>query len=179
MNVAPAAIGIVTCSDRASAGTYRDEGGPGIEAYLRRVLVSPWVPLRVLVPDDRRLIADRLHDFADVQGCALVLTTGGTGPTLRDVTPEATGDVCDRLLPGFGEVMRAASLREVPTAILSRQIAGVRGATLIVNLPGRPAAIATCLDAIFPAIPYCIELAGGPSLETDSAICRAFRPGGG
>ncbi|MBL8654728.1 MAG: molybdopterin adenylyltransferase [Alphaproteobacteria bacterium] len=172
-------IGIVTCSDRASAGIYRDEGGPAIEAYIGRVLVSPWTPHRVLIPDDRETIGRTLSGLVDDVGCALVFTTGGTGPSPRDVTPEATADICDRLLPGFGEAMRLASLAEVPTAILSRQIAGLRRAALIVNLPGRPAAIATCLNAVFSAIPYCIELAGGPSIATDPTQCRAFRPGGG
>jgi molybdopterin adenylyltransferase len=176
---APVPIGIVTCSDRASAGTYKDEGGPAIEAYVRRVLVSPWTPHRVLIPDDRTGIADALTRLIDDIGCAVVLTTGGTGPSPRDVTPEATADVCDRMLPGFGEAMRMASLAEVPTAILSRQIAGLRRAALIVNLPGRPAAIATCLNAVFQAIPYCIELAGGPSIATDPTQCPTFRPGGG
>lgn len=176
---APVPIGIVTCSDRASAGTYKDKGGPAIEAYVGRVLASPWTPHRVLIPDDRVTIAQALTRLIDDMRCALVLTTGGTGPSPRDVTPEATADVCDRMLPGFGEAMRTASLAEVPTAILSRQIAGLRGAALIVNLPGRPAAIATCLNAVIPAIPYCIELAGGPSIATDPTQCRAFRPGGG
>lgn len=146
---APVPIRIVTCSDRASAGTYKDEGGPAIEAYVGRVLASPWMPHRVLIPDDRVTIAQTLTRLIDDMRCALVLTTGGTGPSPRDVTPEATADVCDRMLPGFGEAMRMASLAEVPTAILSRQIAGLRGAALIVNLPGRPAAIATCLNAVF------------------------------
>ncbi len=176
---APVSIGIVTCSDRASAGTYKDEGGPAIEAYVGRVLASPWTPHRVLIPDDRVAITQTLTRLIDDMRCALVLTTGGTGPSPRDVTPEATADVCDRMLPGFGEAMRMASLTEVPTAILSRQIAGLRRAGLIVNLPGRPTAIVTCLNAVFPAIPYCIELAGGPSITTDPTQCRAFRPGGG
>jgi molybdopterin adenylyltransferase len=169
-------IGIVVCSDRAAAGVYEDRGGPAIESYLREVLVTAWRPLLSIVSDERTLIADTIAGLADIHGCPLILTTGGTGPSPRDVTPEATSDVCQRLLPGFGEVMRQVSLREVPTAILSRQLAGLRGSSLVVNLPGRPASIRTCLEAVFPAVPYCIELAGGPRLETDPAVCRAFRP---
>lgn len=170
-------IGVVTVSDRASKGIYQDKGGPAIVAVLRELLVTPWRPVERLVPDEQGLIAATLTELADVQRCALILTTGGTGPSPRDVTPEATRMVCDRLLPGFGELMRAASLREVPTAILSRQIAGTRGSTLIVNLPGKPGSIRTCLDAVFPAIPYCIDLLGGPRLNTDPSRCKAFRPG--
>ncbi|MDJ1159922.1 molybdopterin adenylyltransferase [Chelatococcus sp. SYSU_G07232] len=169
-------IGIVTVSDRASRGLYADRGGPAIAAYLARVLVTPWRPERRLVPDERPLIAEVLRELADDLRCPLVLVTGGTGPAPRDVTPEATADVCERLLPGFGEAMRAASLTEVPTAILSRQVAGTRGTTLIVDLPGKPSAIATCLDAIFAAVPYCIDLIGGPRLDTDPSVCKAFRP---
>jgi molybdopterin adenylyltransferase len=172
------AIGIVTVSDRASRGLYEDKGGPAIEAALARILASPWRAVRRLVPDERPEIEAALRDLADAEGCALVATTGGTGPAPRDVTPEATEAVCDRLLPGFGEQMRAASLRVVPTAILSRQVAGTRGSCLIVNLPGKPSAIDDCLDAVFPAIPYCIDLLGGPRLETDPAACVAFRPKG-
>jgi molybdopterin adenylyltransferase len=130
------------------------------------------------VPDEQNLIEAALRDLADTLDCPLIVTTGGTGPSPRDVTPESTEAVCDRLLPGFGELMRAVSLRAVPTAILSRQIAGTRGRSLIVNLPGKPSAIAECLDAVFPAIPYCIDLIGGPRLETDPASCVAFRPKG-
>jgi molybdopterin adenylyltransferase len=178
MTVQPEAlpIGIVVCSDRAAAGVYEDRGGPAIEGYLREVLATPWRPLLAIVSDERDLIAGMISGLADVHGCPLILTTGGTGPSPRDVTPEATMDVCGRLLPGFGEVMRQASLREVPTAILSRQIAALRGTSLVINLPGKPASIRTCLDAVFPAVPYCIELAGGPRLDTHPAICRAFRP---
>jgi molybdopterin adenylyltransferase len=177
----PAAIpiGVVTISDRASAGAYEDKGGPGVIAALGDIMNSPWRALTRLVPDERALIEQALRELCDGQRCALVLTTGGTGPAPRDVTPEATEAVCERLLPGFGEAMRLASLREVPTAILSRQIAGTRGASLIVNLPGKPSAIRTCLDAVFPAIPYCIDLLGGPRLETDPAVCQAFRPKSG
>ncbi len=173
---APVPIGVVTVSDRASRGEYEDRGGPGIEAALARILATPWRPVRRLVPDERADIEAALRDLADLEGCPLVVTTGGTGPAQRDVTPEATEAVCDRMLPGFGELMRAVSLRSVPTAILSRQTAGTRGRSLIVNLPGKPSAIAECLDAVFPAIPYCIDLIGGPRLETDPAACVAFRP---
>jgi molybdopterin adenylyltransferase len=178
MSDAPIRIGVVTVSDRAFRGLYADQGGPGIEAELARILASPWQPVRRLVPDERPVIEEVLRGLADGEACPLIVTTGGTGPAPRDVTPEATEAVCDRLLPGFGEVMRAASLRVVPTAILSRQIAGTRGRSLIVNLPGKPSAIADCLAAVFPAIPYCIDLIGGPRLETDPAVCVAFRPKG-
>ncbi|WP_460449370.1 molybdopterin adenylyltransferase [Alsobacter sp. SYSU BS001988] len=173
-NAAP--IGVLTVSDRASRGEYEDKGGPGVVAALSDILASPWRAVMRVVPDERPAIEAALRELADSQGCSLILTTGGTGPAPRDVTPEATEAVCERLLPGFGELMRTASLREVPTAILSRQIAGTRGASLIVNLPGKPSAIRTCLDAVFPAIPYCIDLIGGAFLETDPAVCRAFRP---
>jgi molybdopterin adenylyltransferase len=172
-------IGVVTVSDRASRGDYEDKGGPGIIAALSEIIASPWRAVRRIVPDERLLIEAALRELCDICDCSLVLTTGGTGPALRDVTPEATQAVCDRLMPGFGELMRTASLREVPTAILSRQIAGTRGKSLIVNLPGKPSAIRTCLDAVFPAIPYCIDLLGGPRIETDPASCRDFRPGEG
>lgn len=169
-------IGIVVASDRASAGVYEDRGGPAIKSYLEEVLSTPWRPLLVVVRDEQDAISSALRRLADNEQCALILTTGGTGPAPRDVTPEATSEVCDRILPGFGEAMRTASLAEVPTAILSRQIAGTRGRTLIVNLPGKPASIRTCLDAVFAAIPYCIDLIGGPRLDTNEARCRAFRP---
>jgi len=171
-----ARIGILVSSDRASRGEYEDKGGPAIEAYLREVLTSPWEPLYRLVPDDRETLAATMRKLVDEEGASLILTTGGTGPAPRDVTPEATRDVCERLLDGFGEEMRRASLKEVPTAILSRQIAGTRGACLIVNLPGKPSAIRTCLDAVFAAIPYGIDLIGGARLETDPARIVAFRP---
>ena len=169
-------IGVVTVSDRASAGLYEDKGGPGIEAALAAILATPWRPVRRLAPDEREAIEAALRELADVERCALILTTGGTGPSPRDVTPEATQAVCDWLMPGFGELMRARSLLEVPTAILSRQIAGLRGRSLIVNLPGRPSAIRTCLDAVFPAVPYCLDLIGGDRLETNPEVCAAFRP---
>lgn len=173
---APIPVGIVVCSDRAARGVYEDRGGPAVAAYLAEVLSTPWRPALRVVADERRLIAETIRRLADSEGCALILTTGGTGPDPRDVTPEATLDACDRELPGFGERMRQASLEEVPTAILSRQLAAIRNRTLVVNLPGKPASIRTCLDAVFPAIPYCIDLIGGPRLETDPARCRAFRP---
>lgn len=171
-------IGVVTVSDRAFRGIYADQGGPGIEAALSRILASAWQPIRRLVPDERPAIEAALSELADTEACALIVTTGGTGPAPRDVTPEATEAVCDRVLPGFGELMRSDSMHAVPTAILSRQLAGTRGRSLIVNLPGRPSAIAECLAAVFPAIPYCIDLIGGPRLETDPTVCVAFRPKG-
>src|SRR5574337_697644 len=171
-------IGVVTVSDRASKGVYEDKGGPGIVAALSDLLATPWRPVRRLVADERAAIEAALVELADVERCPLILTTGGTGPAPRDVTPEATQAVCDRVLPGFGELMRAKSLAEAPTAILSRQLAGTRGSSLIVNLPGKPAAIRTCLDAVFAAVPYCIDLIGGERLETNPKFCVAFRPKG-
>lgn len=172
-------IAVLTVSDRASRGIYEDKGGPAIEAALARILATPWQPVRRLVPDERPEIEAVLCQLADAEACPLVVTTGGTGPAPRDVTPEATEAVCERILPGFGELMRTVSLRVVPTAILSRQTAGTRGRSLILNLPGKPSAIAECLEAVFPAIPYCIDLIGGPRLKTDPAVCAAFRPKGG
>jgi molybdopterin adenylyltransferase len=169
-------IGILTVSDRASRGEYEDKGGPGIVMALSELLASPWRAVARVVPDEQAVIEAALVELVEREGCSLVLTTGGTGPAPRDVTPEATEAVCDRLMPGFGELMRTVSLREVPTAILSRQIAGLRGRALIINLPGKPSAIRTCLDAVFPAIPYCLDLSGGDRLETDPAFCVAFRP---
>jgi molybdopterin adenylyltransferase len=171
-------IGIVTVSDRASAGLYEDKGGPGVEAALAAILASPWRPVRRVIPDERNQIEAALIHLADIDLCSLILTTGGTGPSPRDVTPEATEAVCERMMPGFGELMRTRSLLEVPTAILSRQTAGLRGRSLIVNLPGKPSAIRTCLDAVFPAIPYCLDLTGGDRLETNPEVCVAFRPKG-
>jgi len=171
-------LGVVTVSDRASAGVYEDKSGRAIEDVLGRWIASPWRAEYRLVPDEQPQIEATLRELADVQRCPLIVTTGGTGPSPRDVTPEATLAVCDRLLPGFGEQMRAVSLRTVPTAILSRQIAGTRGSSLIINLPGKPAAIEECLGAIFAAIPYCIELIGGPRLETTAASPAPFRPRG-
>ena len=173
-----ARIGILTVSDRASRGEYEDEGGPAIERLLREILISPWEPVYRIIPDEQGRIEAALKELADDEGCCLIVTTGGTGPAARDVTPEATEAVCEKILDGFGEQMRTISLQFVPTAILSRQIAGTRGHTLIVNLPGRPRAIKDCLLAVFPAIPYCIDLIEGPRLETDPEFCKAFRPKG-
>jgi len=175
-NDAAVPIGIVTVSDRASKGIYEDQGGPGIIAVLGEFLTTPWRPVVRIVPDEVPEIERALVELAEQEACSLVLTTGGTGPAPRDVTPEATDAVCQRLLPGFGELMRTTSLRDVPTAILSRQIAGTRGSTLIINLPGKPSAIRTCLDAVFPAVPYCLDLIGGYRLETNPARCKSFRP---
>ena len=174
----PARIGIVTVSDRASRGEYEDLGGPAIDAWLRRALRSEWQAVPRMVPDEQDQVEAVLRELSDHAGCCLVVTTGGTGPAKRDITPEATAAVCGKLLDGFGELMRSVSLRYVPTAILSRQIAGIRNETLIVNLPGKPSAIADCLDAVFPAIPYCIDLIDGPFLETDETVIKAFRPKG-
>jgi molybdopterin adenylyltransferase len=171
-----ARIGIVTVSDRASRGDYVDRGGPAIHAYFSEVLTSPWEPISRLIADEQSLISETLIELADQERCDLIVTTGGTGPAPRDVTPEATVAVCDKLLPGFGELMRSVSLRSVPTAILSRQTAGTRGRTLIVNLPGKPSAIAECLDAIMPAVPYCLDLIQAARLETNPARIIAFRP---
>lgn len=178
----PALIGILTVSDRASRGEYADEGGPAIRAYLAEVLSSPWEARERIVPDDLDTIAAAIRSLA-AAGCCLVVTTGGTGPAPRDVTPEATEQACTKLLPGFGELMRKVSLQYVPTAILSRQTAGVCDGALVVNLPGRPKSIRECLDAVFPAIPYCVDLihtgvADPPRLETDPARLVAFRPQG-
>lgn len=172
----PAVIGIVTVSDRASRGEYEDLGGPAVEEWIGKALRSPWRAERRLVPDEREQVEATLRELCDEAGCALVVTTGGTGPARRDITPEATAAVCEKVLDGFGELMRSVSLQYVPTAILSRQMAGIRGRSLIVNLPGKPSAIADCLEAVFPAIPYCIDLIEGPFLETDDDFIRAFRP---
>jgi len=170
-------IGILNASDRASAGIYEDLNGPAIQEYLGRLIVSPWRAIRKVVPDGAESVSHHLIDLSDHEDCALILTAGGTGPAPRDQTPEATEAVCEKMLPGFGELMRSVSLRQVPTAILSRQTAGIRGNTLIVNLPGRPASIRVCLDAVFPAIPYCLDLIGRPGLQTNPAACKSFRPG--
>ncbi len=171
-------IGIITVSDRASRGEYEDLGGPAIRDYLNEVLTSDWQCVSRVIPDERSMVEQTLIDLCDQEECCLVITTGGTGPSRRDVTPEATESVCDRMMPGFGELMRQVSLTKVPTAILSRQTAGLRRDSLIVNLPGKPKAIAECLDAVFPAIPYCIDLMNGPRLETDPSRLVAFRPKG-
>jgi len=173
-----ALIAILTVSDRASRGEYEDKGGPAAEAWLRRVVSSAVEIHREIVPDGRASVAAAFRHLADDLGADLILATGGTGPAPRDETPEAMEDVIAKELPGFGELMRQVSLREVPTAILSRQSAGVRGKCLIITLPGKPSAIATCLDAVFPAVPYCLDLIGAARIETDPAQCRAFRPGG-
>ncbi len=169
-------IGVLNISDRAAAGIYSDEPGQACLALLREWLTTPFEIDYKIIPDERDLIAAELRRMADEVGCCLVVTTGGTGPAPRDVTPEATRDVIKKELPGFGELMRATSLRYVPTAILSRQTAGTRGRTLIVNLPGRPKAIRENLEAVFPAIPYCIDLLGGPRLESNEAAMKVFRP---
>ena len=169
-------IGIVTVSDRASRGEYQDLGGPAIQAWLTKALVSGWEAVPRLIPDEQAQVEAVLRELCDGEGCELVVTTGGTGPAPRDITPEATAAVCDKLLDGFGEQMRAVSLQHVPTAILSRQIAGIRGKSLIINLPGKPAAIAECLQAVFAAVPYCLDLIGAGYLETDPAVVKAFRP---
>jgi len=171
-----ATIGIVTVSDRASRGEYEDLGGPAIQDYLNGVLTSPWQPLGRVISDDQSLIEATLAELCDSDQCCLIVTTGGTGPAVRDVTPEATEAVCEKMMPGFGELMRTVSLQKVATAILSRQTAGIRGKSLIVNLPGKPKAIAECLDAVFPAIPYCIDLIDGPFLETNESRFVTFRP---
>ena len=170
-----ARVGIVTVSDRASAGVYEDKGGPAIRDFLTAHLTSEWQAVARVISDDVDTIARTLCELADVEHCSLIVTTGGTGPAPRDVTPEATEQVCNKMMPGFGELMRAVSLQVVPTAILSRQTAGIRGASLIVNLPGKPSAIAECLGAVLPAIPYCIDLIGGARLEVGGGLA-AFRP---
>ena len=171
-------IGVLNISDRASAGVYEDTPGKACVALLREWLTTPFEVDYKIIPDERAVIEAELRRMADEAGCCLVVTTGGTGPALRDVTPEATAAVCEKILPGFGELMRATSLKYVPTAILSRQTAGTRGRTLIVYLPGRPKAIRENLEAVFPAIPYCIDLLGGPRLETNEAVMKAFHPKG-
>lgn len=171
-----ARIGFVTISDRASRGEYEDKGGPAMRDWFTRVLSSPWEAVTRVIPDEQPLIEKTLIELCDVEGCSLVVTTGGTGPALRDVTPEATEAVCEKMMPGFGELMRAASLKFVPTAILSRQTAGIRGKSFIINLPGKPSAIDDCLNAVFPAVPYCIDLIGGTYLESIAEQCKVFRP---
>jgi molybdopterin adenylyltransferase len=179
-------IGLVSISDRASSGVYEDQGIPALQAWLGRALRNPVEWETRLIPDEQDRISQTLIELVDQARCHLVLTTGGTGPAPRDVTPEATLAVADRLMPGFGEQMRAISLRFVPTAILSRQVAVIRGGALVINLPGQPKSIAETLEGlphatppaagIFAAVPYCIDLIGGPYLETDAAVCDAFRP---
>lgn len=174
----PVRIGVVTLSDRASQGLYDDLSGKAIAQTLTEWLATPWEQVYRLIPDDRPTIERTLTELADREGCAWIVTTGGTGPAPRDVTPEATEAVCQKMMPGFGELMRAVSLRSVPTAILSRQTAGIRGSCLIVNLPGKPTAIRECLEAIFPAVPYCLDLIGAPFLEATPAAPKPFRPKG-
>ena len=184
----PITIGLVSISDRASAGTYQDQGIPALQEWLGKALLSPWRAETRLFPDERAQIERTLCELADEAGCALILTTGGTGPAPRDVTPEATLAVGDKEMPGFGEEMRRISLNFVPTAILSRQVAVIRGRSLIVNLPGQPKSIRETLEGvrdadgavrvpgIFAAVPYCLDLIGGPWVETHDAVCKAFRP---
>jgi molybdopterin adenylyltransferase len=171
-----AKIGIVAVSDRASAGVYDDISGQAIIDTLNDYLISEWQPIYEVIPDEQTVIEATLIKMADEQQCSLIVTTGGTGPAKRDVTPEATENVCDRMMPGFGELMRAESLKFVATAILSRQTAGLRGSSLIVNLPGKPKSIRECLDAVFPAIPYCLDLMDGPYLECNETVIKPFRP---
>ncbi len=182
----PVRIGLVSVSDRASSGVYEDKGIPALQEWMARALHNPVTWVTRLIPDEQDGISAALRDLVDVNQCDLVLTTGGTGPALRDVTPEATLAVADKVMPGFGEQMRQISLRFVPTAILSRQVAVIRGKALILNLPGQPKSIAETLEGlpnavppcpgIFAAVPYCIDLIGGPYLETRDAVCKAFRP---
>lgn len=169
-------IGILTVSDRAARGEYEDLGGPAVVDWLRRAIVSPWQPVSRIIPDGVDSVRDALIALCDIEKVDLLLTTGGTGPSPRDCTPEATEMVIERAMPGFGEAMRLASLKHVPTAILSRQTAGLRGACLIVNLPGKPASVAVCLEAVFAAIPYCLDLIGAGQIETDPVVIKAFRP---
>lgn len=171
-----ARIGILTVSDRAYRGVYEDLGGPAIHDYMNEVLTNDWEPVAQVVPDELDAIKAALIGLVDAEACSLVVTTGGTGPAVRDITPEATEAVCQKMMPGFGELMRQVSLQYVPTAILSRQTAGIRGRALIVNLPGKPSAIRDCLDAVMPAIPYCIDLIEGAYLTTDESKIKAFRP---
>lgn len=172
----PIRIGIINVSDRASQGIYEDIPGKAIVQTLSEYLKSPWEKEYAVIPDEQPLIEQTLIRMSDDLKCCLIITSGGTGPAKRDVTPEATEAVCDKLLPGFGELMRAKSLTYVPTAILSRQTAGIRHQTLIVNLPGKPKAIRECLDAVFPAIPYCIDLLDGPFIECNEEVVKPFRP---
>lgn len=171
-----AKIGIITASDRASAGVYEDLSGKAIIDTLQDYLSSDWQSVYRLIPDEQDHLQQTMIELADKEKCCLIVTTGGTGPAKRDVTPEATEIVCEKMMPGFGELMRQVSLQYVPTAILSRQTAGIRGNSLIVNLPGKPKAIRECLDAVFPAIPYCIDLIDGSFLECDESVIKAFRP---
>ncbi|MTI41576.1 molybdopterin adenylyltransferase [Fulvivirga lutimaris] len=174
--MAVAKIGVINVSDRASKGIYEDIPGKAIVDTLNDYLVSEWETEYMVLPDEQDQLEAAMIEMADTKGCSLIVTCGGTGPAPRDVTPEATEAVCNKMMPGFGELMRQESLKFVPTAILSRQTAGIRNKTLIVNLPGKPKAIRECLDAVFPAIPYCIDLIGGPYLECNEKVIKAFRP---
>lgn len=169
-------IGLVSISDRAASGVYEDKGIPALQEWFAAALASPWRLESRLIPDEQPVIERTLIELCDVVGCHLVLTTGGTGPAPRDVTPEATLAVAHKVMPGFGEQMRAVSLKYVPTAILSRQVGVIRGSTLILNLPGQPKAIKETLDGVFAAVPYCIDLIGGPYIETNETVVKAFRP---
>jgi molybdopterin adenylyltransferase len=167
-------IGVINVSDRASAGIYEDIPGKAVVELLQEYLTSPFEVVYAVIPDEQALLEAKMIEMSEV--VCLLVTTGGTGPALRDVTPEATEAICQKMMPGFGELMRSVSLQYVPTAILSRQTAGIRNQTLIINLPGKPKAIRQCLEAVFPAIPYCIDLIGGPFLECNEANMKAFRP---
>jgi molybdopterin adenylyltransferase len=169
-------IGIINVSDRASKGVYEDLPGKAIVETLTEYIRSPWEKEYAVIPDEQPLIEQTMITMADEKGCCLIITSGGTGPAVRDVTPEATAAVCDKMMPGFGEIMRQKSLKYVPTAILSRQTAGIRNKSLILNLPGKPKAIRQCLDAVFPAIPYCIDLLEGPFIECNEVVMKSFRP---
>ncbi len=169
-------IGVITASDRASQGIYEDISGVAIQDTMKAYLTSDFEIVYRCIPDEQEMLESTMKALCDDEGCCLVVTTGGTGPAPRDVTPEATENVCDKMLPGFGELMRQVSLQYVPTAILSRQSAGIRGKSLIINLPGKPKSIRECLDAVFPAVPYCIDLIGGPYLECNEEVIRIFRP---
>jgi molybdopterin adenylyltransferase len=175
-NTSPISIGIINVSDRASQGVYEDVPGKEIEAILSEYIKSPWRKEYAVVPDEQHLIEAMMIAMADHKGCCLIITSGGTGPAKRDVTPEATQAVCHKMMPGFGEIMRMESLKYVPTAILSRQTAGIRNKTLVLNLPGKPKAIRQCLRAVFPAVPYCIDLLDGPFIECNEEIIKPFRP---
>lgn len=176
MNQKAIRIGFVTVSDRASRGDYEDLGGPAMREWLSNALTNDWEAVSRLVPDEQPEVEAALRALSDDEGCCLIVTTGGTGPAPRDITPEATEAVCDKILDGFGEQMRAVSLQFVPTAILSRQMAGIYKHSLIINLPGKPSAIADCLNAVFPAVPYCIDLIEGPYLEANEDFIKVFRP---
>ena len=168
--------GVITASDRASQGIYEDISGVAIQDTMKEYLKSEFEIVYRCVADEQDILEATMIELCDKEGCCLVVTTGGTGPALRDVTPEATQNVCQKMMPGFGELMRQVSLQYVPTAILSRQSAGIRGKSLIINLPGKPKSIRECLDAVFPAVPYCIDLIEGPFIETNEAVIKAFRP---